>query len=274
MYTGNISVTPSDPWQDIIRYHDGDGSITFKAGVYVAVGDITIKCARSLDVRSEVLGGALIVGRWAYANCALTLVGFDLDAGPTGLFAIKDSYFDAYDLNVNLSETGAQFDTLGQFSGGVCRFSARNRNTVFDVKSRCKIQLFDIDSCHYKWAAGSGEQRIQLLFQNKITGIVLDAAQGLFTGTEIFGPGKGLGSGIELRRQSTACLSVMNRFENLAVGLRTRQGARAFLDDGIFRNCTSALRKLHGKIAYTPSAMIFEGNTNDYYADVTDVIEP
>ena len=277
-YSGNITVSPSDPWERIIKRHAGDGVITLQDGTYTASAVLTGFYSNNLDIRAANLGGAEIVANWAFENKKVDLLYMDLTPkdDSTAWLVQQGGYIGLRDTQTDMSTHATQKGTLGQIVDGHFHVTAQLRDCTFYVGDNLTSQIFDIDSgASIKFVGYDPATLVKLDYTGTDCqyALILDASGGLLTGTHITGPGKAVttGNAIALRRCSTLTFANDILIKDFYHGVRIIGGGRAYMLDGAFENCTYAFRRDSGFIEYVTADTTFTSVDNVDRSDASAV---
>ncbi len=275
-YTGNLTVGPSDPWERIFKRHAGDGVITLEDGTYNASSLLTGSENGLLDVRGQTMGGATLIGNWNVNNRNVNLLYMDLlpEDNGTAMFVFQGGKLALSHTQTDISAYNTQKGTLGQFVGGAhfhCTAGpatlasapgGAGRDCTFIVGDLLTSQMFDLDSgCAIKFVGYEPSTLVKLSYTGTdcAYALILDASGGLLTGTHITGAGKTetTSNGIGLRRCSTLTFANDIKIKDFYHGIRCIGGGSGYMLDGIFENCTYAIRKDSGFFEYVEADVTF-----------------
>jgi hypothetical protein len=284
-YSGNITLSPSDPWERIFKRHAGDGVITLQDGTYTASAVLTGFYSNSLDIRAQNVGGAEIVANWALENKKIDLLYMDLTPkdDSTAWLVQQGGYLGLRDTQTDMSGHTTQKATLGQIVDGHFHVTAFSRDCTFHVGDRLTAQIFDVDSGASLKFVGYGTEvgytpghYIDLSFSGTdcAAAIIMDVSHGLFTGTHFTGPGKAVssGNGLLLRRGSSICMGNGVAFTDFYHACRIIAGGYGHMFQGDFTDCTYAFRKDSGLWEYVEPDTTFTGVTTVARSDISDNI--
>lgn len=260
-----VTLAPTDRWQQAFRAHDGVGRISLIGGAdYNAVGGITFNAPR-VDIGYIGDTPPTIRGSWSTNNTAVMLRGLNYVPPPgEKLFYVRYGGLDLVDPQVILPPEYPQIDMLISINKAGFDITASARDALFSVGDRIKTQVFDIDSCKFKFAASSTTARIRTEMSNKAIGMVFDASDGKASGLQFIGQGRN-GAGIEARRGSRLTLSGDVRTAGLDIGMRARHDSSIFIEAGTIEDCYQGLREEGGRIRPFP-AVVFRNNATDRIA--------
>lgn len=129
-YSGNLTVHPTDLWEQVVEGHDGNGIITFANGAYTATHILSPAKAAGglLDIRAANIGGATLSASWKLHAQTINMANFNLITPATGLFSPSYNSF--------VSLTDCTIDALAASSyslymyGGQLLIAAVNRPVV------------------------------------------------------------------------------------------------------------------------------------------------
>lgn len=265
-YTGQVVLTPSDPWEEVITLHDGNGSITLADGQYIASAPIT-PTARKLAIQSATMGGATIQARWDLVpGTGLLLYNLDLRPPPSDRLMFADlSWVEMRDCNVLAS--AANIDVLMLYNHGELRITSRDRVSTWEIGPGVTADVLDLDSGAALKVVGNvtdNDVRFNLHsgFGADARLFTLDNASAVFAGFRVYSYSTGpAGRGIEARRNSRLTIQdTGNRLQGLRFGIMARQCSTGHIDGITITECDAGVWQRDGGQIVMGTGVVFGTN--------------
>lgn len=274
LYSGNVTLSPSDNWRRVIQNYNGDGTIYLGDGLYDIGGGasdtLLIGGRRRTRIEAVNAGLAEIKGMMTGYSQTISLnkVKITQYAGRRCFF-IHGCYFEMVDCDVDASAISTNHFIQAYHSA--VHFAAVGRDSTWTFGASMG-EGFDIDlGCGLK-VAGSSGFKVKMNFDagsSIVNVFALDTAKCLFAGTE-FTDASGNLNLTDLRRCSTLELQSDNLIDGFARGLYARGGGYInILSSGTtIQNCTVAgiRTSVGGKCDYHPST-VFTSNAQNVVDD-------
>lgn len=224
-YSGNVTVTTSDPWERIFKNHRGDGTITLANGTYTLPAGEFKPYGPKLYIQGANPGGATIVGKWAPQMQFLTFDDVVLQADGSNIVDGDCSYVLLLDTDV--VSTGSE--RVFSMSDGHFHVTNTSRATAWTLGTQAEVCDFDTMGLKF---IGSSTYPIVIALPDTFDAdgmvIIMDACKALFAGVEIstLSPSARRGWGIYARRNSTVAVQGYNKFHRLKRAFSSHQYSR------------------------------------------------
>jgi hypothetical protein len=146
-YTGNITVSSSGPWREIIENYGGGGAITLEAGEYDLAGvTMFIQNGVNMTVRSSFPLGATFTGGQIVVNggnTTFTNILFEAPATTSSMFILRGGM--TLMIDCDLDTTGSLSDSGIQMVGAQLNLRASLRDSTFTISPTLTQQMIDAD---------------------------------------------------------------------------------------------------------------------------------
>lgn len=266
-YSGNLSISTADAWQEIIENHEGRGAtITLAGGNYTSTG-LNFMGLGPLKIVASTVGATTITvtGRfladesWCEIEGINFVQGGDLFARFNGCF--MDFQDCSFDFTADLGATN-----IWGVAGGVTRFDADTRDTNFAIPQTAS-QVFDFDTgADSKWVSDeiNDNHFIFDVDDNIGTDVIiigLDNSNMVASGLRIVS-GNMNGVGVDLGRNSHLQLNDECAFDGLNKGIVCNQFSQVTIAGlTTIRLCDTGLEaNTGGTIKYVTANVSFSGN--------------
>lgn len=252
-YTGNLTVSPTDPWREIIENYGGGGAIDLTPGIYDLGGvAMTIQNGTNITIRSTFpIGAAIRNGRIDInsGNNTLTNIRFEAPATGGGMFNLRGGLTQMVDCDVDGTLSTA--DSVIQMTGAQLNLRASLRDSIFTIGPSVIQQMIDADMGSAIKIIGSAliqgdsGKWVKCVFAPGTKGksfLTLDTSKAFVSSLWIKGNPDASGSGIAVRRLSTCTFAAANKFELLAQGIVASNGSVSINKETRFLSCKLPLR--------------------------------
>jgi hypothetical protein len=272
---GAITLSPSDPWQDVFETATDKSVITLTAGTYTISGRLspastrlTLQAASGLSQSDVVIQGAYDLKQ----GTGIRFVGMTVRSPVSDIhFRAQNAYLD-FDQCVIDGAPCVGFP-MGVITGTEVRFTSRATQTHLIIGTN-QTDGIDLDSNSNLKIVGNQSGGTPLLVSINFgsntskTAFTLDQTNAIIDGMVVEGFGTGIGGiGINARRGSDVTwLNGINAgsAENLTSALDLRFGSRATVNGLALQNNNRGIRRLEGAGALTlGSGVTFSGNNVD-----------
>lgn len=274
----NFTLTPADPWQDIIEAYDGAGTITLADGVYTATR--RLKPRGKPFLRGATLGGATVVANWEFLQgTGARLWEINLAAQDKADLWLRATlaYVDLRDVVIDAADPSFVMSQFASCAFSDIRFTASLRDLLIDLGPNVG-EGWDFDSgTNVKVAGNTTDKRVKLL--NRVPEgatrqmWVFDQSRMICDGLHVINPNTGVkgGIGISARRnslltfqQSSAAAGYHNRITEQVRGLILRQNSAAsFQGTYVGLNGIGIQPQDGGFFSYASGGLTFASNTTD-----------